>query len=99
MLHMLPLIPHQEVVKKENTCAKKSVCSKQKPAEEKKCCDDNKGCNPFVPCSMGSCCYIVENFYAQPTPAIGTKEKNVLTNDNTLQSALSECWQPPETHS
>jgi hypothetical protein len=104
LLHVIPLIhvQKQEVKSEktcENTCAAKSKCSKQEPAEEKKDCDNNEGCNPFVPCSMGSCCYVTENFYEHALFANHKRQKNVLVNDNTLQTALSECWQPPETRS
>jgi len=98
LLHGQPLLSHQ-VEKRENTCAGKSSCSKQKPAKKEKDCNTDKGCNPFVPCSIGSCSYLVESFYIQPLIVDAQKKKNVLANDNTLQSAISECWQPPETKS
>lgn len=98
LLHLQPLMQHQEA-KKQSSCARKSKCSKQSPAEEEKDCNTNKGCNPFVPCSMGSCCYEVENFYSHPLLATVKKQKNVLANDNTLQTALSDCWHPPESKS
>ncbi len=65
------------------------------PYKEKKC--PNEGCNPFVPCPMGSCCYLVENFISNTTIPILKKEKNLLFDDNSLSNVLSECWHPPES--
>ena len=99
-LHVQPLFSNSEV-KKEQGCAK-SKCQKQmscqkqtdSPAKEKDCAD--KGCNPFVPCSMGLCCYAVENFFSHTAISTVVKQKLPLFNDNTLVNTLSECWHPPE---
>jgi hypothetical protein len=109
-LHIHPLLAAYEVknlrneVKKEKACAKskkqgcaKSKCPKQKEKtqEEKDKCKDT-GCNPFVPCSMGYCCYLVENFYSYTSASLVKKQKIALIDDNRLLNKLSECWHPPE---
>jgi hypothetical protein len=99
LLHIQPLYINYEVkTKAESGCAKKSRCQKQKPGEEKRNCEP-KGCNPFVPCSMGACCYLVEN-YVEHIPALLIQRSKIpVFNDNTLLAALSECWHPPEAWS
>jgi len=91
---------HHEI-KKEQACTK-SKCSKQKasqtqkaPYNERKNCPA-EGCNPFVPCSIGSCCYLVENFFSQKANPIIKKQKLPLLDDNTILNVASECWHPPE---
>lgn len=93
MLHLQPMFSHN-IVEKEQTCSK-TKCSKQKPAEKNKDCAD-KGCNPFVPCAMGSCCYLVENFYSYSTNSILIKQNLPSYIDGLLLNRLSECWHPPE---
>jgi hypothetical protein len=90
-LHLHPLL--KEEAKKESTCAK-SKCHKPKPCEKKEGCDE--GCNPFVPCSMGLCCYLVESIYSPTDIAANGKQKPTLFNDNRTLNRLSECWHPPE---
>jgi hypothetical protein len=87
---------------KEQGCTKKktSSCSRAKctlpiRSDEKEDCNNN-GCNPFVPCSIGLCCYVVENFYSYSTSFIFSKQRLMLFDDNRIASGLSECWHPPE---
>jgi hypothetical protein len=100
LLHLQPLFGNRGV-KEEQSCAK-TKCQKQKPVGEKKDCPgEEKGCpiaacNPFVPCAMSSCCYVVENFFSHNPFSIIKKQKLALFDDNTLQTTLSECWHPPE---
>ena len=74
----------------------KQPCGEKKDShdEEKNC--PIQACNPFVPCAMSSCCYLVENFFSHTFISIAKKQKLLLFNDNTLLSRLSECWHPPE---
>jgi hypothetical protein len=97
MLHVQPLFPKKEV-KKEQTCAR-SKCQKQteEPADNDNC--RNEGCNPFVPCPMGSCCYLVENLHFPSSLIIISTQKIALVNDNRLLGSLSDCWHPPEMRS
>lgn len=108
MLHVQPLFYIQQIkeamdmqAKHEESCCKsKSTCRMQQPVEDE---EENgcksQGCNPFVPCSMGSCCCLVENFFSPaPIPLI-KKQKLALFDDNRLSDKLSECWQPPESFS
>ena len=81
-----------------------SSCPMQRACEQERDCSDeenncrNEGCNPFVPCSIGICCYIVENFYTPSDLLLSRKQKIALIDDNTLLNATSEFWHPPETH-
>jgi len=98
MLHVQPLFLHHGV--KEQGCAK-SRCQKQKPCQQKKGSsnekkDCTKGCNPFVPCSTGSCCYLVENFFSHTPISTIKKQKLALIDDKALLNRISECWHPPE---
>ena len=93
LLHIQPLLPKAEV-KKEKTCSK-SKCAKQKADDDRKNCQ-NDGCNPFVPCSMGTCCYLVENFFVYSISSIVFTHNLRTRNDNRLLNRLSECWHPPE---
>lgn len=102
-LHVQPLFIHYTGIKKEVACPKmvkpscsKTKCSNQKQAEEKKDCNSNKGCNPFLPCSIGICCYLVENPFSYSATLIIAKQKIAVINDNRIQRSLSECWHPPE---
>jgi hypothetical protein len=90
-LHLQPLLKEEPRI--ETACAK-SKCHKPKPCEKKEGCDE--GCNPFVPCSMGMCCYLIESFYSPSAIAADDKEKLPLYNDNRIVNKLSECWHPPE---
>src|SRR5829696_6211934 len=100
MLHVQPLFLNDEV-QKEQTCAK-SKCQKQKPYQQKKDASNekkgctNEGCNPFVPCSIGSCCYLIENFFSNTAFSIIKKQKLALHHDKALLKRISECWHPPE---
>jgi hypothetical protein len=102
LLHLQPLYVHgnekakASCTKKMSTCGKKMQCHKPKPAEDNKDCESN-GCNPFVPCSMGACCWLVENFLEHDTYIFIPKERLLVFNDNSLSAALSECWHPPES--
>jgi hypothetical protein len=99
LLHVQPLFFHQAT--KEQVCTK-SKCSKQNPSqksrgtsnEQKNC--PYEGCNPFVPCSAGNCCYLVETFFSHSAISVIKKQKFPVINDNTLLSAVFECWHPPE---
>ncbi len=97
VLHVQPLYVHQKVRKQTicvSECQKKKTCDKKKsPERENRDCSD--GCNPFVPCPMGSCCYLVENIFYERTLPI-RKQKLPLFDDMTLFNAISECWHPPE---
>jgi hypothetical protein len=98
-LHIQPLLINYQVTNKqvtERTCHKQTSCSKKKACSgEKKDCQ-NKGCNPFVPCSIGMCCYLVENFFTPSEIPAWNKQKLFLIDDNKLSKATSECWHPPE---
>jgi hypothetical protein len=100
LLHIQPLFGNSET-KKEQSCAK-SKCHKQMPCQKKSDSSDekndcaNRGCNPFVPCPMGSCCYVVENFFTHNAISFIKKQKLLLFDDNTLLNGLSKCWHPPE---
>src|SRR5215211_8900929 len=100
MLHVQPLFLHHGV-KKEQVCAK-SRCQKQKPCQQKKDSSNekkdctNEGCNPFVPCSIGSCCYLVENFFSPTAISIIKKQNLPLHDEKALLNRMSECWHPPE---
>ena len=96
-LHIEPLLAKHEV-KKETGCAR-SKCPKQKPAPQQKQCPISEGCNPFVPCPMGSCCYVTENYFTPSGIIIPNRNKLPLINDNRLQYRLSQCWHPPELSS
>lgn len=89
-------------VEKDMSCSK-AKCMREEPVSETNDCDDtegkecsNEGCNPFLPCSMGYCCYIVENFYSCQENNTVPRQKIAIVNDNRIMSGLSECWHPPE---
>lgn len=100
ILHIQPLFLHPES-KGETTCCQ-SRCKKENPCREKNDQSDqdggcpNQGCNPFIPCAMGSCCYVTESFYSNPGISILQKQKHRLFNDNRLLNTSLECWHPPE---
>jgi hypothetical protein len=109
-LHLQTLTIDYKGMMKENTCAKtqktnctkpvKPVCAKSKcplpvSSDEKEDCNSN-GCNPFVPCNMGFCCYLVESIFTYSHISSLVKNKLVSQNDNRLSGSLSECWHPPE---
>lgn len=95
-LHVQPLYFHQKAGKQTacvSECQKKKSCNKEKsPERENRDCFE--GCNPFVPCSIGSCCYLVENIFYERTLSI-LKQQLPLLDDMTLFNAISECWHPP----
>jgi len=99
-LHIQPLFINYEIKSEQvakSTCHKQKSCQKKKdPLKEKKDCT-NQGCNPFVPCSVGMCCYVVENFFTPSGILIYKKQKLTVIDDNTLSKGLSECWHPPES--
>jgi hypothetical protein len=102
VLHIQPLFLDYEgdteqtcAQSKKPVCAKKSKCPMPAPSPEKEDCNSN-GCNPFVPCSMGACCYLVENIFACTHPTIVSSKRIALFNDNRISDRLSECWHPPE---
>jgi hypothetical protein len=97
VLHVQPLYLHQKPKKQPvcvSHCQKKKPCDKQKSKEQENR-DCSGGCNPFVPCAMGSCCYLVENIFYEKTLSI-RKQELPLLDDMTLLTAMSECWHPPE---
>jgi hypothetical protein len=78
------------------SCSATTSCKQQQPDNDDNKCPMEKGCNPFVPCSVGVCCYLVESFFI-PAPVFTIKkDKPALSNDNRLLSNVSECWHPPE---
>lgn len=83
------------VQKRARTCSKTACDRPVKEPEEKKDCA-NRGCNPFVPCSIGFCCYLVENFISYTAASSLVKQKLSSFNDNRTSGCLSECWHPPE---
>jgi hypothetical protein len=95
-LNVQPLLHHKDVEQKQTSC--QSKCSKSKDTEKEDDCR-NEGCNPFVPCYMGSCCYLVENFYSASNILPAKKVKPGLFDDNTILNKSGECWHPPETRS
>jgi len=100
LLHLQPLFGNGETGG-EQTCAK-SKCQKQNPCQQKNDSSEEenncplKACNPFVPCAMSSCCYVVENFFSHAVVSNIKKQKLFVFDDNTLLNNLSECWHPPE---
>ena len=99
-LHVQPLLEEYEV-KTETTCAKKKKQGCAKSTQSKKPCnpqkkDCNKGCNPFVPCSMGICCYIVEKGYSYAVTTFIANKKFSLITDNRFFSILNECCHHPD---
>src|SRR5688572_28143596 len=73
-----------------------SACEKEPPggSDEKDCTPEN--CNPFVPCSVGYCCCIVESFISYTAHWTVAKQERSHFNDNRVHSKISECWHPPE---
>jgi len=93
-------VARQANIEKEQTCSK-SKCMKEAAFPGEKDCNeendcDNEGCNPFLPCSMGYCCYLVENFISYGGHSAIPGQKNPLVNDNRILKSISECWHPPE---
>jgi hypothetical protein len=87
----------------EKSCA--NTCQKQNPCEQEEGSSDEENscpvqaCNPFVPCAMSSCCYLVENFFPGINSSLPAKIKLFVFNDNRLLNQSSECWHPPELFS
>lgn len=79
---------------KSTTLARGKCSLPVSPGQEEDC--NNNGCNPFVPCSIGFCCYLVESFYSYSTSFLDSNQKLHLFDDNRVASGLSECWHPPE---
>jgi hypothetical protein len=95
LLHIEPLSscgPQEEAP----TCSATTTCQKKQPPKGDDKCPMEKGCNPFVPCSMGVCCYLVENTFTPVLIFSIKKDKPALFDDNRLMNNLSECWHPPE---
>ena len=80
--------------KKVSTCSMRKCTLPVKSEGEEDC--NNNGCNPFVPCSIGFCCYLAESFYSYSTLFIVSKQTLISFDDNRIASCLSECWHPPE---
>jgi hypothetical protein len=108
-LQVLPIIKVCSKEVKPVAVTKKSTCPKMKkpactmntcslPPKDSKENDDcgADGCNPFVPCSMGFCCYLVESIYTFPSSDILLKQNLTHFDDDRISSSLSECWHPPE---
>jgi hypothetical protein len=97
-LHVQPLFTSSKSRSQvtESTCPKQKSCSSKKdcPGEKKKC--PSEGCNPFVPCSLGMCCYVIENFFTPPAIPVNKKNHLPFVNDSKIAKSLSECWHPPE---
>jgi len=91
-LNVQPLL-HVKKVEQQTSCHNK--CPKSKDTDKEDDCS-NQGCNPFVPCAMGSCCYLVENFYSASNMLAPRKIKPRLFDDNTILTQPGECWHPPE---
>lgn len=83
------------IQKRTRACSKNKCDLPVKNQEEKKDCA-NRGCNPFVPCSIGFCCYLVESFISYSASSSLSKRQLSLFNDNRISGFLSECWHPPE---
>ena len=97
LLHVQPLF-HQYEGNTEQSCSKSSKPScnnSSSPEAPSKDCS-NKACNPFLPCSMGSCCYVAENMFNYSTATTISTKKIAPFNDNRILTKISECWHPPE---
>jgi hypothetical protein len=95
LLHIEPLSSCGEQ-EEAPSCSASTSCKKQQPAKGNDKCPMEKGCNPFVPCSIGVCCYLVENFFTHDIIFTTKKDKPAIFDDNRLLNNLSECWHPPE---
>ena len=100
VLHIQPLFityGNEESQIMESSCAMmKQTCEKDSDCSNEKNSCRNEGCNPFVPCAIGICCYLVENFYTPSDLPLSKKQRIALIDDNTLLNATSEFWHPPE---
>ena len=76
------------------SCAKGSCSMMEDDASMKDC--KKKDCDPFVSCSIGCSCYLVENFFSYSLSNIDIKQKLHVFDDNRTSEAVFECWQPPE---
>jgi hypothetical protein len=92
-LNLEPVLLHTRIEEKKTCC--KNKCLPRKDNEKKDDCA-NQRCNPFVPCSMGSCCYLVENFYSPSFLLQVRKDKPLACSDNIIPGTFGECWHPPE---
>jgi len=102
LLHVEPLFfnaARKEQVCSESKCSKQSRAQKSKheSGDQKNC--PFEGCNPFVPCSMGNCCYLVETFFSYSAISVIKEQRFPVLNENTLLTAVFECWHPPEINS
>ena len=85
----------QACTKTKTATCKRNKCSLPVSSGEKEDCNNN-GCNPFVPCNMGFCCFLVENAFAYSVHSLTSQKIYFHFDDNRLQNNLSECWHPPE---
>jgi hypothetical protein len=101
-LHLQPLFGRAvSNVDEEESCA--SVCQmntpcgskKDEPAEKENNCPI-QACNPFVPCAMSACCYLVESFFPGINASVETKTRLFVFNDDRILNQSSECFHPPE---
>ncbi len=92
-LNVQPLLHNGKFAENQTSCHSK--CSKPKDTEKEDGCRD-AGCNPFVPCAMGSCGYLVENFYSASNNLPEKRIRRTPVDDNEILSQLGECWHPPE---
>jgi len=76
-------------------CSKTKTDPVKQESDENGDCRDN-ACNPFVPCSLGFCCYLVENFISHLPAYTFNKPELLYFDDNRLSGNFSECWHPPE---
>jgi hypothetical protein len=83
------------IKKKKAVCMKSDCPLPKKDFGESEDCRNNS-CNPFVPCSMGFCCYLVESFFSYSNIYIASKQRVLFFDDNRIANGLSECWHPPE---
>lgn len=104
LLHLQPLLGNSGFKDKEgqscaSSCQKKSACNnKDESSDEEKGCPI-QACNPFVPCAMSSCCYIIENFFPGINDLPVPKITQFVFDDNRLLNQSSDCWHPPEFRS
>ena len=95
-LNVHPLLTKMETeikMSREQSCSKSCSGEPAQP-EENDCGSD--GCNPFLPCSIGYCCYLPEGIIVLTEDFSAAKQKLPIFNDNRIRSGISECWHPPE---
>lgn len=99
VLHIQPLFisyVNEQTEIAESSCLLQQTCELETDCSDEENNCRNEGCNPFVPCSIGICCYLVESFYTPTDLFLLKKQKIALIDDHTLVNATSECWHPPE---